>query len=365
MATPDKQTAGTKAHIYNLIIIDESGSMSSLTQATINGVNGTIQSIRDAQAKHADTQEHYLTLVTFDTTSYRPPVRILIDRQPITAVTEFKNYSPQGCTPLYDAVGISLTELHKAIAGDPDASGVVTIVTDGYENDSTEWDLAAVSALIKRLTDEGWSFSYMGADHDVKSVAFSLNITNTVEFAHDEQGTGASWARETSARSNYYDSMANIYCRMQSKPLSLGEKRSLRRSLNEQYYTERVTPGLVKSLKQGEVFVFGSNGRGIHDGGAAAVALRKFGAVMGQSDGPQGQSYAIPTTATRAILEQAVARFTDYAKQHPELHFYVTEIGCGNAGYTPADIAPMFRDCISLENVSLPESFWDVLGLKM
>ena len=101
-----------KARIYNLIIVDESGSMHGLEHATITGVNETINSIRGAQREFADTQDHFLTLVTFDSGA-RASIRTIIDCKPIAQVEDFKDYHPGGCTPLYDAMGQSITTLHK------------------------------------------------------------------------------------------------------------------------------------------------------------------------------------------------------------------------------------------------------------
>ena len=104
---------------------------------------------------------------------------------------------------------------------------------------------------------------------------------------------------------------------------------------------------------------------GHHGGGAAAYAMRKFGAVWGQGEGPQGQSYAIPTMEGIADMEEAIKRFTSFAAEHSELRFLVTRIGCGIAGYSASQIAPLFKDCIPLKNVALPSDFWAFLGLKM
>ena len=118
------------------------------------------------------------------------------------------------------------------------------------------------------------------------------------------------------------------------------------------------TPERITELKADEVFVFGSNLAGMHGGGAAWVAFRKFGAVMGQGVGPQGQSYAIPTMQGGVdTIKTYVDAFIDYAKAHPESFFYVTRIGCGIAGFTDAEIAPLFRDAIGMDNICLPESF--------
>lgn len=113
--------------------------------------------------------------------------------------------------------------------------------------------------------------------------------------------------------------------------------------------------GFIEELDEGEIFVFGSNGMGAHMGGAAATAVAKFGAIYGQAEGLQGQSYAINTMDGFEVMAEQVARFIEFAGEHPELTFYVTEIGCGIAGYSPEEVAPLFRDVP--ENVVLPEAF--------
>ena len=128
---------------------------------------------------------------------------------------------------------------------------------------------------------------------------------------------------------------------------------------------DRITPARITSLKPNEVFVFGSNLAGFHGGGAAHIAHAKFGAIWGQGEGLQGRSYAIPTMEGLESMKAAVERFTQFATQHPELRFLVTRVGCGIAGHTVREVAPLFSGCVSLDNVSLPTDFWDVLGLKM
>lgn len=125
----------------------------------------------------------------------------------------------------------------------------------------------------------------------------------------------------------------------------------------------RVTPERIDHLCDGEVFVFGSNAHGHHAGGAARAALDKFGAVWGQGDGLQGQSYAVSTMEGLVRTANNVERFLNFAAQHPELRFFVTPIGCGIAGYTPLQIAPLFRKAIALPNVFLPRSFWEYFWL--
>ena len=115
----------------------------------------------------------------------------------------------------------------------------------------------------------------------------------------------------------------------------------------------------IESLAPGEVFVFGSNASGAHGGGAARFALDRFGAVWGQSEGLQGQSYGIDTMSGLEVFEDQAARFGEFAQQHPELRFLVTEVGCGIAGYKPDQVARFFRGVP--DNVVLPEAFTRVL----
>lgn len=124
----------------------------------------------------------------------------------------------------------------------------------------------------------------------------------------------------------------------------------------------RVTPEWIDDLQENQVFVFGSNLAGMHGGGAARVARLRFGAVIGNGVGMQGRSYAIPTMqgGTKTIRPY-VNDFIAYAKEHPELTFLVTPIGCGIAGFEPEDIAPLFEEASNVENIWLPKSFWEVL----
>lgn len=124
----------------------------------------------------------------------------------------------------------------------------------------------------------------------------------------------------------------------------------------------RVTPSWIDDLQENQVFVFGSNLAGMHGGGAARVARLRFGAVMGNGVGMQGRSYAIPTMqGGTETIRPYVNDFIAYAKEHPELTFLVTHIGCGIAGFEPEDIAPLFELASYVENIWLPKSFWEVL----
>ena len=118
------------------------------------------------------------------------------------------------------------------------------------------------------------------------------------------------------------------------------------------------TPESITELKSDEVFLFGSNLAGMHGGGAAYIAFKQFGAVTGCGVGLRGQSYAIPTMQGGVeTIKPYVDDFIAFAKDHPELFFYVTRIGCGIAGFRDKEIASLFKEALVLENVCLPETF--------
>ncbi|MCI1786408.1 MAG: hypothetical protein LKI59_09800 [Bacteroidales bacterium] len=125
------------------------------------------------------------------------------------------------------------------------------------------------------------------------------------------------------------------------------------------------TPERIESLKENEIFVFGSNIQGIHAGGAARLARKRFGARWGKGNGLQGQSYAIPTMqGGTETIKPYVNEFIRFAESHPDKLFFVTRIGCGIAGFDDNEIAPLFAGAYGMENIRLPESFCKILEQK-
>lgn len=121
---------------------------------------------------------------------------------------------------------------------------------------------------------------------------------------------------------------------------------------------KRTTPEFITELQPNEIFVFGSNLRGMHGGGAAYIAHRNFGAIMGQGVGLQGQSYAIPTMQGGVeTIKPYVDEFIEFAKEHQNLTFLVTRIGCGIAGFTDNEISPLFNAAHEVENIVLPPNW--------
>ena len=124
----------------------------------------------------------------------------------------------------------------------------------------------------------------------------------------------------------------------------------------------RITPNHITELKPNEIFVFGSNLQGYHGGGAARLAMNQWGTVWGQGTGLQGQTYAIPTMQGGiGTIRPYIDQFIKFAQNDPERTFLVTEIGCGIAGFRPADIAPLFKNAINIPNIWLPQRFWEIL----
>lgn len=356
-----------KLKIYNLIILDKSGSMSSIADAAISGFNETVGGIRSAQNRYQDTQQHYVSLFVFCDCDKH----YVYENVPVDAVKTLtsKEYQPCCCTPLFDAMGISLNKLLSQIQQDGKATAVVTVITDGLENASREYSGSDIKALVDKLKDqEGWNFAYIGTNQDVDAVAASISIDNTMYFRYSSEGMNDAWRNERKSKMRMYDRIqADMSCCATLSDDDAKQFRARRNREEKNYrhlseFRDRITPDNIHSLEDNEIFVFGSNLQGMHAGGAARAAVQKFGAVMGQGVGLQGQSYAIPTMQGGVeTIVPYVDEFVRFADCHPELTFLVTRIGCGIAGFADEEIAPLFVRAISLPNVHLPLSFWKEL----
>ena len=191
-----------KTRIFNLIILDESGSMLSIKNEAINNVNESLQTILKAQKENPD-QEHYVTFVSFNNRH-----KTIWDRIPATeakTITE-NDYNPSCSTALYDAMGFSLNELHSNVAHNDRV--LVTIVTDGMENASREYNGNAIKILVDELKAKGWVFAYMGANHDVEAAAAHISITNIMKFQATAEGTSMMTNRSNNSRERLYRRMS-------------------------------------------------------------------------------------------------------------------------------------------------------------
>lgn len=191
-----------KTKVFNVVILDKSGSMECIRQAAIDGFNETLNGIKKAQEKFADTQEHYVSLVAFCACEMKQ----IFDNVPVTEAKPLTadDYQPCCCTPLYDAMGFTLNGMRKHVKAIDDAVVVVTIITDGLENASKEYNGKNIKELVEQLKGEGWTFTYMGANQDALEIAERMSIRNSRNFDYSNEGTRASMAKDTSTRMNFF-----------------------------------------------------------------------------------------------------------------------------------------------------------------
>lgn len=223
----------TKTQVYNLVILDKSGSMESIRTEAINGYNETLGSIKATQLKFLETQEHFVSLAAFCDCG----IDMIYDMTPIKDADKLTKdkYDPCCCTPLFDAIGKTVKTLKKKIADVEDAAVLVTIITDGYENSSKEWDAKGVSKLIDECKEEGWMFSFIGAGEDVVKVATTISITNTMVWENTSEGTKKMFDIENDARAEYCCCLEEPRYRVMSK----AEKVLAKKSLSEKYYKKK------------------------------------------------------------------------------------------------------------------------------
>ena len=190
--------------VFNLIVVDESGSMCVIEKQALAGLNETIQTVKKVQDVHPDMEQH-ITIMTFDS-GHKRYIYDNVLAKDATMLSE-KDYNPGGATPLYDAVGIAISRLN-AITTDDDHV-LVTIITDGEENCSTEYSLNMIKTLIEKLKKHNWTFSFIGTDNlDVESMAKEMNIDNHLTFTEDAEGTAEMFATERACRMSF---MHNIF----------------------------------------------------------------------------------------------------------------------------------------------------------
>jgi len=185
--------------VFNLIIVDESGSMSIIRRQAFAGMNETLQTVRQMQKKFPD-QEQRVTLVTFDTghTTWH------YDNMPAshTEDLEWNAYCPGGGTPLYDAMGMAISKVQAQTEDDDNV--LVTVITDGEENSSQEWTLKMIRTMIEKLKKQHWTFTLIGTDNlDVETMAHSFAIDEHLKFQQSAAGTKAMFARERRSRERY------------------------------------------------------------------------------------------------------------------------------------------------------------------
>lgn len=228
------QNTTEKTKVFNVIILDKSGSMSSIRPQAIDGFNETLGGIRAAQLKYMDTQEHFVSLCTFCGCQ----LQMVYDCTPIKEAENLKpeQYTPCCMTPLYDAIGTTVTKIKKTTQDLADATVLITIITDGLENASKEWNFSGVMNLIKQCKEDGWMFSFIGAGQDLLEFAERMSISNTMLWKQTAEGTKKMFSDEMDSRSRYLDKLnacAPCGCDMSNE-----ERISMKKKLAEDYYTK-------------------------------------------------------------------------------------------------------------------------------
>jgi hypothetical protein len=186
--------------IHNLIILDESGSMESIKKTVIQGFNEIVQTIKGIELKFPE-QEHFISLVSFNSLEHKV-LHFIDPAQKLEEIND-TSYRPNSGTPLYDAIGFGITKLKQHLADHTDYNVLVTILTDGEENASKEYKGIDIKKMVDELKTHGWTFTYIGAEHDVESFAANISITNTLVFHKNKEDMDKMFAREAKARNAY------------------------------------------------------------------------------------------------------------------------------------------------------------------
>ena len=228
-----KNSETIRTKVFNLIILDESGSMDCVWAQTISNCNETLQTIFSAQKEFYATQDHFISIYTFQDAGPLKS-RYLLRNRPIAEARMLtaKDYRPNGCTPLYDAVGETLTDLEAVAETHDDAVAAVTIITDGEENSSRRYSGSDVAKIISRLKEKGWNFNIIGANIDVESLAKDLHIDNTLKWEQTQEGTSSMGKKLNESQRSYYRAMAEE----EQMPMSMEEKISRRKMRNKHFF---------------------------------------------------------------------------------------------------------------------------------
>lgn len=203
----------TSKRVFNLIIVDESGSMTVIQRQALAGMNETITTCQALQKEYPDIEQR-ITLLTFDSnhlTTHYDNVNAC-DAQPLAP----SQYRPHAATPLYDAIGHGIAKVNSQAHADDTV--LVTIITDGEENCSREYDLKMVHNLIEKLKDQQWTFTLIGTDNlDVEGMAKDMAIDNLLDFCQNAASTDRMFAKERRCRKSFIKAMADGILKSSSK----------------------------------------------------------------------------------------------------------------------------------------------------
>ena len=191
--------------VFNMIIVDESGSMCVIERQALVGMNETIDTVKKMQKMHKDMEQR-ISLLTFDS-GHKTFKYDNVKAESVHRLGS-KDYNPCGGTPLYDAIGTAISKLNAQTTERDNV--LVTIITDGEENCSQEYNLKMVKTLIDKMKKQGWTFTLIGTDNlDVEGMAGKMCIDNHLAFTQDDRGTREMFARENKARMRFNESLAS------------------------------------------------------------------------------------------------------------------------------------------------------------
>jgi len=206
----------TKHKVYNLIILDESGSMQSIKKTIMNGFNEVVQTIKSVALEYPE-QEHTVSFVSFNSSG----IKKIHENSKIESLNQIddRSYQPSGFTPLFDAMGVSIFNLNSIIEKEnpKNYNVLVTILTDGAENASKEHTAQSIKEIIELYKTKNWTFTYIGANHDVDLFASRISINNVMKFETSEEDMQRMFVRDKEARMNYskkirnFENVANDY----------------------------------------------------------------------------------------------------------------------------------------------------------
>ena len=215
--------------IYNIVILDRSASMSPLREAAVQGYNGILEVVRNAQAQNALVQQNYITLSFFNDS-----VTNVFDCDTIRNIPDLllDDYRPIGNTALLDAIGISLDSLKIKLDSLENATAVVTIISDGLENASKRYSIFAVTDRTDALKEHGVMFVFMGTNQNVAQTAASLHIDNYRVFEYTAEGMKEAWQSGIDASADYYERMSQY--NKDTKGMSKQERNDYYRARNKE-----------------------------------------------------------------------------------------------------------------------------------
>ena len=202
-----------KTKVFDLVILDMSGSMDTIRKSVVEGFNTLAEGLRQANCRFSGTQEHYLSLFVFNQIEWEYPYcKYAYYNVPIDSVPPLTLdiYQPMGGTPLYDAMGVAISQMMEYVDTLSEYSVMVTIISDGLENMSRFYSKALVSWMVNVLSEKGWSFSYMGTDDKVVEQAMKLNIDSVHYFQQTDSGFMDAMRLDESSRVTKYRAIDSL-----------------------------------------------------------------------------------------------------------------------------------------------------------